>query len=75
MKERLFTLVLVLVWTSTAGAGLPLVNGPTGPIQSGQTVTITGRSTTGGDYSGWLEIPNPETVDFSGAPQFTPAGR
>jgi len=73
MKERL-TLVLVLVWTSTAGAGLTLVNTPTGPIQIGQTVTITVRSTTGGNYCGWLEITNPDTADFSGPPQFTPAG-
>jgi len=73
MRER-FILVLVLGVASGACAALTFVNAPTEPIGIGQTTTITIHSTTGGSYSGWLEIADPTVAKFAAPPQFTPAG-
>ncbi len=70
----LLTLVLILGVASQAGAALTLVNVPADPIKIGQTSTITVRSTTEGNYTGWLEIADPAVANFAGAPEFTPAG-
>lgn len=72
--KHLLTLVLVLGSTGVAAAELTLVGVPTEPIQVGETVTITVHNTTGGAYSGWLEMTTPAVADFAGAPEFTPAG-
>lgn len=72
--KGLIILVSVLGLASGAGAALTFVNAPTEPIKIGQTSTITIHSTTGGDYSRWLEITDPTVANSAGVPRFTPAG-
>jgi hypothetical protein len=74
MMKKLLVFLLVLGLASGADAALTLVGAPSEPITVGQTATITVHSSTTGGYAGWLEIEDPAVVDFSGAPQFTPAG-
>jgi hypothetical protein len=73
MMKKLLVLVLVPWMASGAGAALSLVGGPTGPIQIGDTTTVTVANSVKGAYSGWLSITDPLVADF-GNLQFTAAG-